>query len=138
MEQKHEERRKNMERVIKIECCPKDNFHMDERQLKYFKNKLIYLKANLLEKIYQNKEKIKTMKTECSDIIDQSNTTVAIYHEIRSQERHHQLLKQINAALCRIENGSFGYCKITGTPIESRRLEALPFTTLSIEAIQKK
>ncbi|MBT3807490.1 MAG: transcriptional regulator, TraR/DksA family protein [Desulfobacula sp.] len=123
-------------KTVKNECHQKEIPYLDETQLNYFKNKLIGLKINLVEKIYQNKTMLKTMREVYSDILDKSNSMVAIEHEIRSQERHHGLLKQIDAALKRIEEGNFGYCKITGMPIGLKRLESLPYTALSMAALQ--
>ncbi|MEA3548750.1 MAG: transcriptional regulator, TraR/DksA family protein [Thermodesulfobacteriota bacterium] len=126
-----------VERLTVNECCLNDESYMDEAWLNYFKNKLINLKMSMVEKIYQNKEKIKSMRAVGADILDNSNAMVAIDHEIQSQERSQQLLKQINAALNRIEDGSFGYCRITGYPIGLKRMEALPYTALSMEALQQ-
>jgi DnaK suppressor protein len=125
-----------VERTITDACRLKEASYMDETQLNYFKNKLIGLKMKTMEKIQQIKTKIKTMRDVSADILDQSNSMVAIDHEIHSQERYRLRLRQINAALERIEEGSFGYCQITGTPIGLKRMEALPYTAVSMEALQ--
>ena len=54
--------------------------------------------------------------------------------ELRSRDRERKLLSKIDAALQRIENGSYGYCEETGEPIGLNRLIARPIATLSIEA----
>lgn len=126
-----------MGRSINNAGCLNETFYMDKTQLNYFKNKLINLKMDAMEKIYLIKTKIKTMRDVSADILDQSNSRVAIEHEINSQGRYQQRLKQINAALERIEEGSFGYCQITGSEIGLKRMEALPYTALSMEAIQE-
>jgi DnaK suppressor protein len=124
------------ERSTNDVCGLEKTSYMDETQLNYFKNKLINLKMRTMEKIYQIKTKIKTMRDVCADILDRSNSMVAIEHELHSQERYRQRLRQIDAALERIEEGGFGYCQITGTPIGLKRLEALPYTAVSMEALQ--
>ena len=47
---------------------------------------------------------------------------------------NNKLINKINAALLRIEDGSYGYCDETGEPIGLKRLEARPVATLSLEA----
>ena len=48
-----------------------------------------------------------------------------------------KLIAKIDAALQRIEDGTYGYCEETGEPIKLKRLEARPITTLSIEAQER-
>ena len=111
--------------------------YMNDRQLTYFKNKLIILKMELTEKANRKKEKIKQIGAAQPDILDKSNTMTQVEQDISSYERNRQLIGQINDALRRIEDGSFGYCKITGDEIGLKRLEALPFTPVSIEALRE-
>ncbi len=111
--------------------------YMNEGQLDYFKNKLICRKTELLGKISRHREKIKTLKTNHADILDRSLYTMDLEQEIRTYERYSQVLRQIDEALERISDGSFGYCEFTGKPIGLERLEALPFANLSIEALEE-
>jgi DnaK suppressor protein len=105
--------------------------------LAYFKNKLIIQKMAAVEKIGKLKEKIKTLRSAQADILDRSNVQIELDTEARIQKRSSQLIQQIDSALERIENGSYGYCKITGNKIGLKRLEALPFTNISIEALEQ-
>ena len=57
--------------------------------------------------------------------------------ELRTRDRMRKLIKKINQALDRIENGTYGYCEDTGEPIGLARLEARPVATLSIEAQER-
>ena len=54
--------------------------------------------------------------------------------ELRTRDRERKLINKIDAALQRIEDGSYGYCDETGDPISIKRLEARPVATLSLEA----
>ena len=54
--------------------------------------------------------------------------------ELRTRDRERKLINKIDAALKRIEDGSYGYCEETGEPINLKRLEARPVATLSLEA----
>ena len=57
--------------------------------------------------------------------------------ELRTRDRERKLISKIDAALLRIEDGSYGYCEETGEPISIRRLEARPIATLSLEAQER-
>lgn len=57
--------------------------------------------------------------------------------EIKSFERHSDMMVQVNRALVRIDDGSFGYCELTGDEIGLRRLEAIPFVGISIKALEE-
>ena len=69
-----------------------------------------------------------------ADISDRATQESEKTLELKSRDRHRKLISKIDAALNRIENGSYGYCEVTGEPINIERLDARPVTTLSIEA----
>jgi DnaK suppressor protein len=56
---------------------------------------------------------------------------------LRARDRQRKLIAKIDAALARIDDGTYGYCEETGEPISLRRLEARPIATLSIEAQER-
>ena len=111
--------------------------YMNDRQLAYFKNKLIMQKMELMEKVNLKKGKLKLLGESQADIIDKSNTLAQVEQDIRVYQRETQLIRQIDDALLRIEDGSFGYCQITGMEIGLRRLDIMPFTTMSIQALEQ-
>ncbi len=57
--------------------------------------------------------------------------------ELRTRDRERKLISKIDAALQRIEDGTYGYCEETNEPIGIRRLEARPIATLSLEAQER-
>ncbi|MEI7791273.1 MAG: TraR/DksA C4-type zinc finger protein, partial [Alphaproteobacteria bacterium] len=57
--------------------------------------------------------------------------------ELRTRDRQRKLIAKIDAALRRIEDGSYGFCEETGEPISLKRLDARPIATLSIEAQER-
>ena len=57
--------------------------------------------------------------------------------ELRARDRQRKLIAKIDAALERIEDGSYGYCEETGEPIGVKRLDARPVATLSLEAQER-
>jgi DnaK suppressor protein len=111
--------------------------YMNHRQIGYFKNKLILEKMASSQKLKQHLEKIKNQKSQHADILDKSNVLMDIEWEISTYERYSQRIHQINRALDRIDDGRFGYCEMTGEQIGLKRLEALPFTHISIEALRE-
>jgi len=116
--------------------APSDNeAYMNDLQIEYFKNKLILEKMASDQKLKQHLGKIKNRKSQHADILDKSNFLMDLEWEISTYERYNQRIRQINKALDRIDSGRFGYCEITGEPIGLKRLETLPFTHLSMEAL---
>lgn len=121
--------------MVEMYAPSNDEDYMNDRQVEYFRNKLILEKMAADQKLKQHREKIKNQKAPHADILDQINFLMDLDREIITYERYHQRIRQINKALDRIDSGRFGYCEITGEPIGLKRLEALPFTHLSMEAL---
>jgi DnaK suppressor protein len=71
------------------------------------------------------------------DIADRASAETDRALELRTRDRARKLIQKIDAALRRIEDGSYGYCEETGEPIGVRRLEARPVATLSLEAQER-
>lgn len=115
-----------------------DEPYMNKRQLDYFKNRLILKKMELIRKINQNMDKVKSLKSNHPDPVDRSNFHMDIDRELRTNERYGGVVEQIDNALERIKLGSFGYCEITGNEIGLKRLETLPFTNMSMEALEER
>lgn len=117
--------------------APSDNEeYMSERQVEYFRRKIVTHKRELREKVLKGLNSLRELKAGDSDILDRSNSQINIEMEFASSERYSRLIRQYDKALERMEDGSFGYCEITGLAIGLKRLEALPCATLSIKAQQ--
>jgi DnaK suppressor protein len=71
------------------------------------------------------------------DLVDRASTETDRALELRTRDRQRKLIAKIDAALHRLEEGSYGYCEETGEPISLRRLDARPIATLSIEAQER-
>ncbi len=118
--------------------CPLDNEpYMSDGQLAYFKGKLMQRKDELRNRISKSIKKIKTLEGTQADILDRSNAYIDLELEVNSFERHSDMIVQVDHALARIDDGSFGYCELTGDEIGLRRLEAIPFATMSINALEE-
>lgn len=118
--------------------CPLANEpYMSEGQLAYFKDKLVQRKNELQNKISKSIKKIKSLEAAQADILDRSNSYIDLELEVKGFERHSDMILQVDRALARIDEGSFGYCELTGDEIGLRRLEAIPFATMSIKALEE-
>jgi DnaK suppressor protein len=71
------------------------------------------------------------------DLADRASSETDRAIELRARDRKRKLIAKIDAALQRIEDGTYGYCEETGEPITLKRLEARPIATLSIEAQER-
>ena len=110
---------------------------MNARQKEYFRRKLLNWKNEILQ---ENKETLKHLQSDTSqhpDIADRASDESERALELRTRDRQRKLIGKINAALQRIEEGSYGYCEETGEPIGLKRLDARPVATLSIEAQER-
>ena len=71
------------------------------------------------------------------DVADRASSETDRTIELRSRDRQRKLISKIDAALLRIDEGTYGYCEETGEPISIKRLDARPIATLSIEAQER-
>jgi DnaK suppressor protein len=114
-----------------------DEPFMNERQREYFRLKLLKWKDEIL---HESKETLLSLQDENNvlpDLADRASTETDRALELRTRDRQRKLISKIDAALKRIEDGSYGYCEETGEPISLRRLDARPIATLSIEAQER-
>lgn len=109
---------------------------LDNDKLDWFRKQLLAKQGELVRKRSEIKTKIRSLKMTHADLVDQSILMGSIENEIRYSRRCDDLIAQIEKALERIENGEFGYCELTGEPIDVRRLEVQPWATLSIKALE--
>lgn len=110
---------------------------MNERQREYFRRKLIRWKEDILRESRETIENLKTETVPHADLADRATTEAERQLELRTRDRQRKLISKIDAALDRIEDGSYGFCEETGEPISLKRLDARPIATLSIEAQER-
>jgi DnaK suppressor protein len=113
-----------------------DEPYMNPRQLAYFRHKLIEWRDSLLRESQQTIDHLRSdgASRYVGDEADRARDESEVALELRTRDRYRKLLPKIDAALRRIEDGSYGYCEETGEPIGLKRLEARPIATLSVEA----
>ena len=110
---------------------------MNEKQREYFRRKLNAMKEEILK---ESRETIQNLQAETvphADLADRASTEAERQLELRTRDRQRKLIAKIDAALRRIEDGSYGFCEETGEPIGLARLEARPIATLSLEAQER-
>jgi DnaK suppressor protein len=110
---------------------------MNERQRDYFRAKLLAWKEDILRESKETLEHLQDENNVLPDLVDRASTETDRALELRTRDRQRKLIAKIDAALHRIDNGSYGYCEETGEPISLRRLDARPIATLSIEAQER-
>ena len=108
---------------------------INSKMKEYFRLKLINWKKNLLKESSQTLNNLQAEENSSKpDITDRASEEIDRTFELRTRDRERKLINKIDAALKRIETGSYGFCEETGEPISLKRLEARPVATLSIEA----
>jgi len=107
--------------------------YMSAEQLAFFRERLLQTQKELLEKANLTSEHLREHELE-ADPTDQATIEEEYALELRARDRERKLLKKIDEALRRIDEGSYGYCEETGEPIGIARLIARPTATLSVEA----
>jgi DnaK suppressor protein len=110
---------------------------MNERQRDYFRAKLLAWKEDILRESKETLDHLQDENNVLPDLVDRASTETDRALELRTRDRQRKLIAKIDAALHRIDNGSYGYCEETGEPISLRRLDARPIATLSIEAQER-
>jgi DnaK suppressor protein len=111
--------------------------YMCPRQQEFFKRELLRRRAELIEESSHTLQNLQEETTPEPDLADRAATETDRALELRTRDRERKLIAKIDAALRRIEDGSYGYCEETGEPIGIKRLIARPIATLSIEAQER-
>ena len=114
-----------------------DEPFMNERQREDFRHKLLAWKDDILRESKETLEHLQDENNVLPDLVDRASTETDRALELRTRDRQRKLIAKIDAALHRIEEGSYGFCEETGEPISLRRLDARPIATLSIEAQER-
>lgn len=107
---------------------------MNERQRAYFRQKLENWKQDILHGAKTTIGNLQEDSSSLPDIVDRASAESDKALELRTRDRQRKLISKIDAAIRRIDDGTYGYCEMTGEPIALGRLEARPTATLSLEA----
>lgn len=110
---------------------------MNERQQEYFRKKLLAWKDEIQEESRGTIESLQQDSLAAPDLADRASSETDRATELRTRDRQRKLVSKIEAAIRRIDEGTYGYCEETGEPIALARLEARPTATLSLEAQER-
>ena len=110
---------------------------MNERQREYFRHKLLSWKDEILKEAKETLAHLQAESENHPDLADRASSETDRAIELRARDRQRKLIAKIDAALARIEDGSYGFCEETGEPIGLKRLYARPIATLSLEAQER-
>jgi len=110
---------------------------MNERQRDYFRNRLLVWREDILKEAQETLQHLQDENQNHPDLADRASSETDRAIELRARDRQRKLIAKIDAALQRIDDGTYGYCEETGEPIAIRRLEARPIATLSVEAQER-
>ena len=114
-----------------------DEEFMNPLQIEYFRQKLLRWRAELLADSTGTLRHLQEESLLKPDLSDRASLETERAIELRTRDRERKLISKIDAALHRIDGGTFGFCEETDQPIGIRRLEARPIATLTIEAQER-
>src|SRR6202044_1658169 len=115
-----------------------DEEFMSPLQVEYFRQKLLRWRAELLADSSETLRHLQEESLLKPDLTDRASLETERAIELRTRDRERKLISKIDAALSRLDSGTYGYCEETDEPIGIRRLEARPIATLSIEAQERQ
>jgi DnaK suppressor protein len=114
-----------------------DRDYMNESQLAFFKQRLLDIRAQLLNNADDTGQHLRENET-TTDPSDRATLEEEYTLELRTRDRERKLLKKVEKSLKLIEDGEYGFCEETGEPIGIPRLLARPTATLSLEAQERR
>jgi DnaK suppressor protein len=112
--------------------------YMSKEQLEHFRQILLTWKRDLMEEVDRTVSHMKDEAANFPDPNDRATQEEEFSLELRTRDRERKLIRKIDEALKRVEDGSYGYCLETGEEIGIKRLEARPVATLTIEAQERR
>jgi DnaK suppressor protein len=111
--------------------------YMNESQMAFFKARLRQMEQDILRNAGETTEHLRETVV-VPDPADRATIEEEHALELRTRDRERKLLKKIQQAVVRVDEGDYGYCEETGEPIGLGRLLARPTATLSLEAQQRR
>ena len=125
-------------RNVKPYISKRGEQYMNKEQLEHFGRILASWKRDLMVEVDRTVLHMKDEAANFPDPNDRATQEEEFSLELRTRDRERKLIRKIDEALKRIEDGSYGYCLETGEEIGIKRLEARPVATLSVEAQERR
>ena len=115
-----------------------DEEYMSPDQEAHFRQILLAWKKSLMEEVDRTVHHMQDEAANFPDPNDRASQESEFSLELRTRDRERKLLRKIDSALARIDEGSYGWCDETGEEIGLKRLEARPVATLCLEAQERR
>ena len=112
--------------------------YMSDAQLEHFREILSAWKRELMFEVDRTVHHMQDEAANFPDPNDRATQESEFGLELRTRDRERKLLRKIDSALVRIDDGSYGFCEETGEEIGLKRLEARPVATLCLEAQERR
>jgi DnaK suppressor protein len=112
--------------------------YMSDKQLEHFREILSAWKRELMYEVDRTVHHMQDEAANFPDPNDRATQESEFGLELRTRDRERKLLRKIDSALARIDDGSYGFCEETGEEIGLKRLEARPVATLCLEAQERR
>lgn len=112
--------------------------HLPKDLVEKCKRKLLESKMDLLNRAKETEKSLRELGDKSGDEADQSAAILSENEVLSNQERIRFQLSEIEIALSKLANGTYGICEETEEPIEPQRLLAIPWTRLSIEGAETR
>jgi DnaK suppressor protein len=125
-------------RNVQPYIAKRGELYMSKEQLEHFRSILNSWKRDLMVEVDRTVSHMKDEAANFPDPNDRATQEEEFSLELRTRDRERKLIRKIDEALKRIEDGSYGYCLETGEEIGIKRLEARPVATLSLEAQERR
>lgn len=125
-------------RNVKPYVAKRGEQYMGKQQLKHFQEILLNWKRDLMMEVDRTVTHMKDEAANFPDPNDRATQEEEFSLELRTRDRERKLIRKIDEALKRAEDGTYGYCLETGEEIGVKRLEARPVATLSLEAQERR
>jgi DnaK suppressor protein len=125
-------------RNVKPYIARRGEQYMGKEQLEHFRNILATWKRDLMQEVDRTVLHMKDEAANFPDPNDRATQESEFSLELRTRDRERKLIRKIEEAIKRIEDGTYGYCNETGEEIGVKRLEARPVATLCVEAQERR
>ena len=112
---------------------------MDDKKLQHFKEKLLHARSQIINSgIMNNLEDLHVKSDDLADEADLANNAINQQVTFSIREKEMVKLRRIEAALARVEEGTYGICLESGEDIEEKRLETQPWAEFCLEVAEEK
>lgn len=114
-----------------------DEKFMNAKQSEYFRRKLNGWRDDIVKESRETLQQLQEDSLKEPDVADRASSETEWSVELRTRDRQRKLIAKIDSALVRIDEGEYGYCEVSGDPINLKRLDARPIATMTIEAQER-